>query len=150
MVSGLAGSTLQVGACIIQMIRRSSFARGTGPITRWLDASPYRSRHAKVGRILWMSREKGVIAARTYPRFLCGVAERRPPPRKTSRSDPKMLSLQMKVTGHHPKRCPAAHSKGGEHVPLDCGAARRFGLPPRSPSRSSHAAETGLTRIRVS
>ena len=101
------------------------------------DASPYRSGHAKVGRILWMSRDYGPIMVRTGDRLSRGVAELRPPSRKSARADPNVRLQELNVCGHHPKRRPAAHSKGACHVHLDCphvfgGSAGRLALPIRS------------------
>ncbi len=39
-------------------------------------------------------------------------------------------SLQLNVSGHHPKRRRAAHSKGAELVRMDCDAARRYSGSP--------------------
>ncbi len=119
----------------------------TFSLTAGWDASPHRFRQTKMGRILPPSPERCASGLgrgkpdeprkridrdpHMNPRFLRGVAALRPPPGKTTRADPNMRSLQLNVHGHHPKRRPAAHSKGACHVPLDCGAARRFGLPLR-------------------
>ena len=120
--------------------RLGGMPRSTDPATRGWANPPAFARTLRVGTT---ARQAATMDAR----FLRGVAELRPPPRNTTRADPNVRLLELNVHGHHPKRRPAAHSKGGDHVSLDCGAARRFGLPCRflvarrdaSPHRSRYA-----------